>query len=269
MPSLLQRLGMGLGEAAQTIGKVGLDQQREDRLAKARAASQKSSQEFATSERIAGQEFASAESSKQIDSRIEAAVTKAKDTFSDEEFFEPVVDILTGGMTLTSKKGRVFELNQTTNKFERIGTGEIQVNEDTKALDVAEGNEIAATQAKAFNLDSTDFPVFGTQKAAAKAVTQFRINARKAGTLDEFDTQLAAKGFDYINELAGNIKDTSTKSTTTKSTDTTSSTSSARIDTALARAKKLGMTEEAALTMMLNDPRAQMDSKEIQRRLGI
>jgi hypothetical protein len=269
MPSLLQRLGMGLGEAAQTLGKVGLDRQREDRLAKARSESQKSSQEFTTSERIAGQEFTASESSKKIDSRIEAAVTKAKNTFSDEEFFEPVVDLLTGGMTLTSKKGRVFELNQTTNKFERIGTGEIQVNEDTKALDVAFGNKIAARQAKAFNLDSTDFTIFKTQDAAAEAATQFRINARKDGTLDEFDTEVAKKGFDYINELAGGVKDTSTKSTTTKSTDTTSSTSSARIDTALERAKKLGMTEEEALTMMLNDPRAEMDSKEIQRRLGI
>jgi hypothetical protein len=126
MPSLLQRLGMGLGEAAQTIGKVGLDQQREDRLAKARAASQKSSQEFATSERIAGQEFASAESSKQIDSRIDAAITKAKATFGEEEFYEPDIDPLTGGMTLTSKKGKVYKLNQTTNMLERIGTGDIQ-----------------------------------------------------------------------------------------------------------------------------------------------
>ena len=263
MPSLLQRLGMGLGEAAQTIGKVGLDQQRENRLAKSQASLQKSRQTFETSERVAGQDFRAAESLKKVDADINAAVTKAKASFGEEEFFEPVTNEFTGGMTLTSKTGKVFELNQTTNMFERIGTGEIQVNEDTKALDVAFGKKIAARQAKAFSLDSSDFTIFKTEDAAAEAITQFRTNARKEGRLDAFDTELTSKGFDYINELAGGAKSAPTKSTAE------SKTSVSRIDTALARAKDMGMTEEEALTMMLNDPRAQIDAKEIQKRLGI
>jgi hypothetical protein len=267
MPSLLQRLGMGLGEAAQTMGKIGLDQQREDRLAKARAAAQKSSQEFATSERIAGQEFRAEESTKQIDSRAEAALSKAKASFGEEEFFAPIIDEFSGGITIASKTGKIYELNQTTNTFEPLGTGEVQVNEDTKALDVAFGNKIAARQAGAFSLDSTDFTVFKTQDAAAEAVTRFRTNARKEGRLDEFDTELAKKGFDYINELAGGAKSTPAKPDVAK--PATSQTSASRIDTALSRAKAMGMTETEALTMMLNDPRAEMDSKEIQKRLGI
>ena len=266
MPSLLQRLGMGLGEAAQTVGKIGLDQKREDRLAKAKAASQKSIQEFATSERIAGQEFRASESSKQADSRVKAALTKAKASFKEEEFFEPVVDQFTKDMTISSKSGKVFKLNSETNMFERVGTGEVRVNEDTKALDVAFGKKIADRQASRLSLDSTDFTVFKTEEAAAEAIAVFRTNARKEGKLDEFDTELAKKGFDYINELAGSAKSTPAKP---PAKPPAKQTSVSRIDTALARAKAMGMTEEEALTMMLNDPRAEKDSKEIQKRLGM
>jgi hypothetical protein len=321
MPSLLQRLGMGLGEAAQTLGKVGLDRQREERLEKARAAAQKSSQEFTTSERKAGQEFTAAEnivnrqtrkdeianaqtygtdereggesfrtgereggqdyrtsereasqqftsseSSKQIDARIQAATKKAATTLKEEEFYAPVIDEFTGGVTRASKTGKIYRLDMIKNEWIQLGTGTPIVNDDTKALDKSFGEKIANRQAKAFNFDSTDFPLFKTKERAAEAIAQFRSNARKEGKVDEFDTELASKGFDYINELAGGVKNTTEEPSTKPPTEQTSA---SRIDTALERAKKLGMTEEEALTMMLNDPRAEMDSKEIQRRLGI
>jgi hypothetical protein len=259
MPSLLQRLGMGLGQAAETLGKIGLERQREDRLAKLQAAAQQSNQAFSTSERMAGQEFDAGEKQKDRDARLAELKTSTAGKektgtwrlSTNDEGVKSLVNDLTG---------EVKDYDEETDSFKILGAGKPASTDETKAEDQSWGAKVASREASLFSSDATDFPIFKSEDKAAEAAAQFRSNARKAGKLDEFDTQYAKKGFEYINELAGQLN---------KSKGSTSTNSEmSQLDTAIQRGAKLNMSEEDVLNKLLANPNTKPFHEEIKKRLA-
>jgi len=204
MPSLLERIGRGLGQALTTVGTMSLEEQREARLAKMRegyrAEAAKDEQAFRKSEREATQEFQAAEAEKDRQSRLSA--TEAKGTKPDKVKSE-TTDELTGKSTITFESGKQLDYDPETDTYKVRGEGEAEISDESKAEDMKWGEQMANRQAGYFSGDESDFPYFKSEERAAEAAAQFRSNARKAGTLDEFDTEFAKRGWEYIQELAG------------------------------------------------------------------
>lgn len=204
MPSLLQRLGKGLGEGLVTVGKIGLEEQREARLAKLReghrAGAAKEEREFRTGEREASEKFKASEAEKDRQARLQAATTKGAkpDKVKKEE-----TDELTGRSVITFESGKQLEYDPETDTYKARGKGMADLSEESKAEDMAWGEKVANRQAGIFSGDEADFPHFKSEERAAEAAAQFRSNARREGKLEEFDTQFAKKGWNYIQELAG------------------------------------------------------------------
>lgn len=199
MASLFERLGKGLGQGLQMAGQMGLEEQRMARIEKLRAgreaASTKTSQEFKTSERESSQDF-----------EREMAKNKTKSARPDEVQGTPVVDEMTGKVRTTYKSGRMTEYDPETDTTRDLGQGKGALTDESKAEDKDWAEKMANREAGLFSGDTSDFPLFKSEEKAAEAAAQFRSNARKDGTLDEFDTEFAKQGWKYIQDLAGGTK---------------------------------------------------------------
>ena len=204
MPSLLQRLGQGLGQGMQMVGQMGLEEQREKRLAaireKSAGTARKEEQTFRTGEREAGQEF-----------QKEMATLKGeKPAAADKVKFRDVNED-TGKTIITYESGKREEWDPETDTTRELGKGKGTVSEESKGEDISWGEKMANRQAGLMSGDESDFPFFKDETKAAEAASQFRSNARKAGTLDDFDTEFAKRGWGYIQELAGGDTSTAAK----------------------------------------------------------
>lgn len=216
MASLLSRIGLGLGQGLQTIGQMGMDEQREKRLMKIRegyrsgAATQqqefqsgatKQQQEFRSGEAGAQREFAAGENEKDRQSRISLASKKAGE--KPDQVLKTAVDEMTGIETITFKSGKQVDYDPESDTSTVRGEGKGKLSEESIAADKDWADKMANREAGTFSGDEADFPVFKSEEKASEAAAQFRNNARKAGTLDDFDTEFAKKGWGYIQELAG------------------------------------------------------------------
>ncbi len=204
MPSLLQRLGQGLGQGLQIAGQMGLEEQREKRLAKIReqaaSSARKEDQAFRTSEREAGQAF-----------QKEMATLKGASTAKPDKVKSETTDEMTGRSTITFESGKQLDYDPETDAYTTRGKGTGTVSEASKGEDIAWGEKMANREAGLLSGDEADFPYFKDETKAAEAAAQFRSNARTAGTLEEFDTEFAKRGWSYIQELAGGDTTTATK----------------------------------------------------------
>ncbi|MEE8115385.1 MAG: hypothetical protein V3T23_13655 [Nitrososphaerales archaeon] len=196
MANLFERLGLGVGKALTTLGTLSLESRRAERLEKIRSGEAKTEREFRISEREAAQKFRAGES--KLTREATAAVDEVTDTKTDDY----------GNITTTYRSGRMELWTKATDKITVLGKGQPGTTDESEAEDLDWGKAKAARQAGWLSRDKSDFTYFKTEERAAEAAARFRMNARKAGTLDEFDTEFAKSGWKYIQELASGDKET-------------------------------------------------------------
>lgn len=267
MPSVFQRIGTGLGKAAETYGKISLEEQRQARLKKFREQASKKDREFRSSEaekdrksrdahREDQQQFTAAENAKLRSARLESTAQtkpiKVKSERLDEE---------TGMTVLTMEDGTQRSYDPETDTYTELGKGKPKVSEASMDEDKEWARKQASSVASYFSSDETDFPIFKSEERAAEAAAQFRNNARAAGKLREFETNFAKEGWTYIQNLA------QADSSGNSGVITTTSTQPSRIDNFVSAATSRGMSEKDVLEALLKDPRAKDDHDEIRRRL--
>ena len=220
MASLFERLGRGLGKGLEVAGTMGMEEQRQSRLTRMReqfsSGEAGTQRDFTTGERVASEEFQAKESALDRASREKAAEAKGTSSAKPDKVKFRTTDEDTGKTTLTMESGEELEHDPETDTYKVKGEGKGDLSDEAKGLDIAWGEKMANRQAGFFSGDESDFRVFKTEEKGAEAATQFRNNARKAGTLDEFNTEFAKKGWKYIQELAGDTVEPKTTPTKTK-----------------------------------------------------
>lgn len=204
MASLLERIARGAGEGLKLVGQMGLEEQRQARLDKmkeaSRAVTAKEGREFETRERKASETFRASESALDRKARVEAS--KVKGAKPDTVKFRDTDD-MSGKTIITYESGKREEYDPQTDTTRILGKGKGKLTEESKGVDVKWGKKMAARESGYLSFDESDFPLFKSEEKAAEAAAQFRSNARRAGTIDEFNTKFAKKGWSYIQELAG------------------------------------------------------------------
>ncbi len=202
MASLLQRLGQGLGQGLQMAGKIGLEEQREKRLAAIRENAAQTAAARADKRDVKLRKWSQADAQTAGIAQGQRDISLRELKLQDDQIASDRLDA----------RSQTKITSQETIAANKLAA---QDKRDASKLEDPYADEINAAEDKQFGIDAvkaqnkwefgseTDFDTFGGNKERAAVFAESaQALARKNGTLEEFKAEFAAKDWGYIQELA-------------------------------------------------------------------